>query len=95
LTADEQMAHLFCEQFVRAQMAGLAEAQRYPFPLTQMQFGDALGLSIVHTNRTLQRLRRTGAIEWEDGVVEVFDWPLLRELGQFDPTYLHLEKLRR
>jgi hypothetical protein len=60
-----------------------------------MQFGDALGLSIVHTNRTLQRLRRTGAIEWEDGVVEVFDWPLLRELGQFDPTYLHLEKLRR
>jgi CRP-like cAMP-binding protein len=95
LTADEQMAHLFCEQFVRAQMAGLANAQTYPFPLTQAQFGDALGLSIVHTNRTLQRLRRTGALEWEDGVVEIFDWPQLRELGQFDPTYLHLEKLRR
>lgn len=25
LTADEQMAHLFCEQFVRAQTAGLAK----------------------------------------------------------------------
>ncbi|WP_423066980.1 Crp/Fnr family transcriptional regulator [Devosia sp. CN2-171] len=95
LTADEQMAHLFCEQFVRAQMAGLARSQSYPFPLTQAQFGDALGLSIVHTNRTLQRLRRTGALEWEDGFVEIVDWPLLRELGQFDPTYLHLEKLRR
>ncbi len=95
LTAEEQMAHLFCEQFVRAQMAGLATAQEYPFPLTQIQFGDALGLSIVHTNRTLQRLRRTGALEWQDGIVRIFDWPLLKELAQFDPTYLHLEKLRR
>lgn len=95
LTADEQMAHLFCEQFVRAQTAGLATGNRYPFPLTQTQFGDALGLSIVHTNRTLQRLRRTGTIEWQDGVVKINDWPLLQELGQFDPTYLHLEKHRR
>lgn len=95
LTADEQMAHLFCEQFVRAQTAGLAKTQRYWFPLTQMQLGDALGLSIVHTNRTLQRLRRTGAIDWQDGMVDILDWPLLRELGQFEPTYLHLEKLRR
>lgn len=95
LTADEQMAHLFCEQFVRAQVAGLANGQRYPFPLTQAQLGDALGLSIVHTNRTLQRLRRTGYLEWENGVVEIVDWPALRELGQFDLSYLHLEKLRR
>ena len=95
LTADEHMAHLFCEQFVRAQTAGLARAQRYWFPLTQVQLGDALGLSIVHTNRTLQRLRRTGALDWQDGTVEIFNWPLLRELGQFDPSYLHLEKLRR
>lgn len=95
LTADEHMAHFFCEQFVRAQMAGLAQSQRYPLPLTQAQFGDALGLSIVHTNRTLQRLRRTGALDWQAGTVGVLDWPLLRELAQFDPTYLHLEKLRR
>lgn len=95
LTADEQMAHLFCEQFVRAQVAGLAQGQSYWFPLTQAQLGDALGLSIVHTNRTLQRLRRTGALDWQDGTVEIFNWSLLRELGQFDPSYLHLEKLRR
>ncbi len=95
LTADEQMAHLFCEQFVRAEVAGLTRGQSYWFPLTQMQLGDALGLSIVHTNRTLQRLRRTGALDWEDGRVDILDWPLLQELGQFDPTYLHLEKLRR
>lgn len=95
LTADEQMAHFFCEQFVRAQVAGLATSQHYPLPLTQAQFGDALGLSIVHTNRTLQRLRRTGFVEWQNGVVEIADWPALRDMGQFDPTYLHLERLRR
>jgi CRP-like cAMP-binding protein len=93
LTAEEHMAHFFSEQFVRAQMAGLAQARRYPLPLTQAQFGDALGLSIVHTNRTLQRLRRTGAVDWEDGVVAIHDWALLRKLGQFDPTYLHIEKM--
>jgi CRP-like cAMP-binding protein len=95
LTADEQMAHLFCEQYVRARTAGLATGNAYPFPLTQMQFGDALGLSYVHTNRTLQRLRRTGALDWEGGVVTIHNWPLLMELAQFDPTYLHLETLPR
>jgi CRP-like cAMP-binding protein len=95
LTADEQMAHLFCEQFVRARTAGLVSGDAYPFPLTQMQFGDALGLSYVHTNRTLQRLRRSGALDWEGGVVTIHNWPLLMELAQFDPTYLHLEKLPR
>lgn len=95
LTADEQMAHLFCEQYVRARTAGLVTGNAYPFPLTQMQFGDALGLSYVHTNRTLQRLRRTGALDWEGGVVTIHNWPLLMELAQFDPTYLHLEKLPR
>lgn len=39
-------------------------------------------------------VRRTGAIDWQDGMVDILDWPLLRELGQFEPTYLHLEKLR-
>ena len=95
LTADEQMAHLFCEQFVRARTAGLAAGESYPFPLTQAEFGDALGLSQVHTNRTLQRLRRSGALDWEGGVVTIHNWPLLMELAQFDPTYLHLEKLPR
>ena len=64
-------------------------------PLTQIDLSDALGLSTVHTNRTLQRLRRTGAITWDYGVAEVLDWPLLQELGQFDPTYLQIEKLPR
>ena len=95
LTADEQMAHLFCEQYVKAGIAGLTEGGRFALPLTQMQLGDALGLSIVHTNRTLQRLRRTRAIEWQDGIVQILDWDMLRELGQFDGSYLHLESVPR
>lgn len=95
LTADEHMANFFCEQFTRARIAGLIDGGRFSLPLTQTQLGDALGLSIVHTNRTLQRLRRIGAVDWQDGVVEVRDWDTLSDLGQFDPTYLHLEKLPR
>lgn len=95
LTADEQLAHLFCELFVRSEAAGLARGSQFSLPITQEQLSDALGLSIVHTNRTLQRLRRTGALSWQDGRVDVLDWPLLRELGQFDPKFLHLERLHR
>ena len=95
LTADEHMANFFCEQFMRARIAGLTDGSRFDLPLTQTQLGDALGLSIVHTNRTLQRLRRTGAVDWQDGIVEVRDWDVLSDLGQFDATYLHLEKLPR
>jgi CRP-like cAMP-binding protein len=79
------MAHLFCEQFVRARTAGLVSGDAYPFPLTQMQFGDALGLSYVHTNRTLQRLRRSGALDWEGGVVTIHNWAVTDGVGAVRP----------
>lgn len=80
---------------VRAKTAGLADGMRFRLPLTQAELGDALGLSIVHTNRTLQRIRRSGVFEWQDRHAVVKDWQALSEMGQFDQTYLHLEKVRR
>jgi predicted ArsR family transcriptional regulator len=61
-------------------------------PLTQEDVGDALGLSTVHVNRTLQQLRADGLITWEGRVLTVNDWPRLKQAGEFDPTYLHLEQ---
>jgi CRP-like cAMP-binding protein len=60
-----------------------------PLPLTQNEVGDALGLSTVHVNRTLQELRGENLVEWEDGVLKVLDWDRLVETAEFDPTYLH------
>ncbi len=60
-----------------------------PLPITQAEVGDALGLSTVHVNRTLQELRKENLVEWERGVLTVLDWEGLTLTGEFDPTYLH------
>ena len=63
LPAHASLAHLFCELFTRAQAAGLTTDNSCALPLTQELAADALGLTPVHTNRTLQALRETGAVD--------------------------------
>ena len=85
-------AHLFCELYYRARSAGLAKPGSCIIPLNQSQIGDALGMSIVTVNRTIQTLRKTGAMEFRNGELTVRDWKRLVELGDFDPGYLHLKR---
>ncbi len=70
---------------------GLAEEHTCDLPITQAEIGDALGLSTVHVNRVLQELRGAGLIRLEGGTLTVLNWEGLKEAGDFDPTYLHLE----
>lgn len=83
LTALERMAHLLLELHYRMQDAGLAEEGRFPLPLTQSQFGEALGLSLVHVNRTLQQLRHERLIELKPGRVAILDRERLELLCDF------------
>ncbi len=87
-----RIAHLLCELYVRLKAIGLTSGHAYEFPLTQAELGDALGLSTVHVNRTLQDLRGEGLITQRNWSVTVLDWDRLRAAGEFDPTYLHLRK---
>lgn len=68
LTALERVAHFLLELQQRLEIVALGDRQRFPLPLTQEILADALGLSIVHVNRTLQQLRRAGLIELRSGV---------------------------
>jgi DNA-binding transcriptional regulator LsrR (DeoR family) len=63
----------------------------FSLPVTQTEIGDALGLSTVHVNRTLQELRGENLIALRGGSLTVPDWEALKEAGEFDPTYLHLQ----
>jgi DNA-binding transcriptional regulator LsrR (DeoR family) len=71
---------------------GLPNGHPYGLPLTQAELGDALGITTVHVNRTLQDLRGEGLITLQAGSDKVLDWERLREAGEFDPTYLHIKK---
>jgi CRP-like cAMP-binding protein len=88
-SAYARIAHLFCEMVVRMRAAGLVHQNRCSFPITQQHLSDALGLSAVHTNRTLQALRGEGLLTFQGGELVIMDWPGLTAAGEFDAGYLH------
>jgi CRP-like cAMP-binding protein len=82
-TAYERVAHLLLELQRRLEAAGLGDSQRFPLPLTQEILADALGLSIVHVNRTLQQLRRERLIELRSGVAILLQPDLLMNIADY------------
>jgi CRP-like cAMP-binding protein len=87
--ARQRIAHLLCELALRLKAAGLGEGPLFDFPLTQEQIADATGLTAVHTNRTLQALRRAGLINLTASKLTILDWDALAEAGDFSERYLH------
>ena len=88
--AEERIAHLICELYARLQVVGLAGADRFPLPITQAEIGDALGLSAIHVNRSLQTLRSQGLISLRHRELIIKDPARLKAFASFDPNYLHL-----
>jgi CRP-like cAMP-binding protein len=85
-----RMAHLFCEMYVRLWTIGFTEDLRYVLPLTQAELADALGLSSVHANRSLQELRKLGLVTLQRRELIIHDWDGLAKVAEFDPAYLHI-----
>lgn len=88
-TAYERTAHLVWELFLRLEAVGRTSEFSFRFPLTQQELADTLGMSIVHTNRTLQRLKSEGALSTGNGVLTVRDADKLQAIAGFNPSYLH------
>jgi CRP-like cAMP-binding protein len=88
--ATERMAHLLCELFVRLRAVGLTNGSSCDMPVTQAELGDALGLSHVHTNRTLQELRGRGLITLKGKELVIHDLDRLKDVAMFNSNYLHL-----
>ena len=82
-TAYERVAHFLLELQRRLEIVGLGDSQRFPLPLTQEIMADALGLSIVHVNRTLQQMRRERLIELRSGVAILLQRELLADIADY------------
>ena len=91
-SASERLAHLFCEMFLRLDTVGLTDRTSYQLPLTQLELGEASGLSAVHVNRTLKGLRAKGLVDFSDGKVTLLDPENLRTYAGFRENYLHIRK---
>jgi len=90
-----RLAHLMCELHVRLDLVGLAEDGSFALPITQLDLGDATGLTSVHVNRMLKQLRDDRLMTFRGARVTIHDWPRLQQVGEFDPAYLYLDRRAR
>jgi CRP-like cAMP-binding protein len=87
-----RMAHLFCELYYRSRASGLANNNVCQAPITLVQLGESLGMSLATVNRTLSDLRETGSVDFRHGQIVIHHWERLVGLADFDPCYLHLKR---
>ncbi len=80
--AETKIAFLLLSLFVREESLNLVEAGCVPFPITQEDIADALGLTSIHVNRVLQSLRKSGLIECKNRCLWVSDKEALAELAK-------------
>jgi CRP-like cAMP-binding protein len=89
--AVSRLAHLVCEMAIRMEQAGLGTRANFQLGATQSQLADALGVTAVHLNRSLQTLRQQGLLAMEGSEIRILNEAALRHVAEFDPTYLLLE----
>ncbi len=85
----QRVAHLMCELYVRARNIGLTDGDSFELPLTQTVIGDALGLTPIHVNRVLRKLRISGVMTLSGGALVIADIAKLATVAGFDDNYLH------
>lgn len=86
-----RVAHLICEMAVRLRSSREDYGQAFDVPWTQLDVGDACGLSNVHVNRIIQALRVGGVIDWKFRILTVRKWSELVKIAEFSDDYLHLK----
>jgi CRP-like cAMP-binding protein len=79
-TAEERLAAMLLDARERLRVQGLLGKGAFRLPLTQEDIGDYLGITAVHVNRVLARLRRSGTIVIKRHVV------LLRDIETLERT---------
>jgi CRP-like cAMP-binding protein len=87
-TAYERIANLLLELYHRLKSVSFVQGTQYVLPVTQEMLADALGLSVVHTNRILQRLRREHLIEWNSSAINLLQPKALEDLSDFQQSRL-------
>jgi CRP-like cAMP-binding protein len=92
-SASERVAALIIALYKRSKALGLVAAESFAFPLTQQHIADALGLSLVHTNKTLARLRRLGMFKRANGMLTLTNPRVLESMGQYYEQEIPLRPL--
>lgn len=80
-SAYERIAFFMLYLFERARLSRLTDGDKLHLPITQMQLADTLGLSLVHINKTLKRLKRDGLMAFQNHVLHILDPEAMKEVS--------------
>jgi CRP-like cAMP-binding protein len=92
--ARERTAHLLLEFATKMDAIGQVVNNSFELRISQADLADALGITSVHLNRTMQSLRRDRLIRTVSQTITIENWPEMIELAGFDANYLHPEGAR-
>ena len=81
--AAERVAMLLMHLYRRMERLGLAGDGWTAFPINQQHIADALGLSLVHTNKTLRRLSALGLHELKNGRLRMLNTRALARIAEY------------
>ena len=84
-TPIERLSHFLLELHSRLKAVGRAEPSSFTLPFSQEVMADALGLSLPHLNRMMQRLRAENLIADRERQVEFVDVEALQTLAHYQP----------
>ncbi|HQS80983.1 MAG TPA: Crp/Fnr family transcriptional regulator [Thiobacillus sp.] len=82
-SAAERIAMLLIHLYKRAERVGLVGPDGLRLPLTQQHIADALGLSLVHTNKTLKRLQAAGLYTLNEGRLKLVNPAAMARLADY------------
>ena len=90
MSAEQRIAHAVADLYYRLDRRCEVDGQTcsMPFPLTQEMLGELSGLTPVHTNRVLRKLRTDGVMICERQRIQILDLGRLVEIGDYRPDYL-------
>lgn len=91
-SACEKVAHIFCEILERLRIVSLYDQGPLRMPLSQEDLADILGMSLIHTNRTIRGLVRAKLLRYRAGEVVILDETALRGVAGFEDDYLHFTR---
>ncbi len=82
LGAEARVARLTLSLSNRVKGVGLLHNNSFDFPVRREDFADAMGITLIHLNRTLAALHAKGALWFEHRRMKIIDEHVLREIAK-------------
>lgn len=82
----QSVSWALAKMYLRGRALGMVHNSQMSLPYRQQDLADALGLSLVHTNKTLATLKSRQLAHWSDGVLSISDIDALAEVALLEST---------